>query len=244
MEATALYTGTGYLDKNPDWHVGDSAWKAGHVQAMLIRHNLRPATVAEVGCGAGEILRTLHSVMPKHVRFDGYEVSPAAYELCRTRRTDGLEYHLADLLSVPGTFDLVLCMDVFEHVEDVFGFLRKLRTKGRHTIFHVPLDISAYSAMTNALARGRAAFGHIHYYNRPTALALLSECGYEVVDWFYTFGFQSPGQRATTLKRRAFMAAWWTLHKVNHELAARMMGAGILVLARSSATFRQPSASA
>ena len=45
-----------YLRNNPAWHVEDSSWKARQVMKMLNRNSLNPKTVAEAGCGAGEIL--------------------------------------------------------------------------------------------------------------------------------------------------------------------------------------------
>jgi len=55
-----LYTSGEYAAKNPDWHQEHSVWKALHVQRMLEKHNIRPARLAEVGCGAGGILESLH----------------------------------------------------------------------------------------------------------------------------------------------------------------------------------------
>ena len=46
-----LYLDGGYCANNPDWHTGDSPWKAAHVVAMLDRHRLAPKTICEVGCG-------------------------------------------------------------------------------------------------------------------------------------------------------------------------------------------------
>ena len=94
--AAVQYTDGQYLEHNPTWHVEDSPWKAGHVLEMLKRHGLSPRTVCEVGCGAGEILRQLHDRMGGDVRFVGYEISPQAYELSRTRATERLEFRLQD----------------------------------------------------------------------------------------------------------------------------------------------------
>jgi ubiquinone/menaquinone biosynthesis C-methylase UbiE len=95
--------------------VEDSPWKARQVLKMLSRHDLRPRVIAEVGCGAGEILRQLHDRMEASVRFVGYEISPQAYELARRRESDRLSFHLHDLLcaeaATDGSFDPVLAME-------------------------------------------------------------------------------------------------------------------------------------
>src|SRR3954452_3904644 len=113
------YTGGEYTRDNPTWHVEHSPWKAEQVLRIAERNGLRPAKVVEVGSGAGEILRTLQDRMPGDVSFVGYEIAPDAYELAVTRERPGLRFHLADFLQAPEEdVDLLLVMDVIEHVED------------------------------------------------------------------------------------------------------------------------------
>ena len=50
----------------------------------------RPRSICEVGCGAGEILRILHDRLEPD-RSVGFEIAPAAHELCLGRTTGGLE---------------------------------------------------------------------------------------------------------------------------------------------------------
>src|SRR5438128_921168 len=105
---TARYLDASYLEKNPTWHVEDSAWKAQHVLAMLKRNHLAPPTIAEVGCGAGEILKQLHDAMDDNVHFVGYDISPQAHALSEPRTRERLQFKLADFLQEQDTtFDLI-----------------------------------------------------------------------------------------------------------------------------------------
>jgi SAM-dependent methyltransferase len=198
---------------------------------MLERHGIVPATVCEVGCGAGEILKSLAGHLEPGTRFFGYEISPDAYRLCARKNGGNFAFKLANLLEEPAHFDLVMAMDVFEHVEDCFAFLRKLRGKGRHKIFHIPLDLSAMS-----LARGRKlldmrrSVGHIHYFSKETALALLEDTGYKVIDHFYTSGATELG--GLGWKTRLMKGPRQALYAMNPDAAARMLGGySLLVLA-------------
>lgn len=56
---TSQYTNGIYLEKVKDWHVGDSIWKASKVMQMIRSHQLSPASICDVGCGAGVILAEL-----------------------------------------------------------------------------------------------------------------------------------------------------------------------------------------
>lgn len=77
-------------------------------------------------------------------------------------------------------------MDVVEHVEDCFGFLREIRNKAEYKLFHIPLDMSVSLLVRDRIAHLRQCVGHIHYFTKGTALSLLRETGYQVIDCFYT----------------------------------------------------------
>src|SRR5688500_859204 len=114
----SMYADGTYLRNTPDWHASDSPWKARHIQAMLERNGLAPATVCEVGCGAGEVLVSLAGLMPATTQFFGYDISPDAYRICSAKAGRNVNFRLGNLLEMPGRFDLAMAIDVFEHVED------------------------------------------------------------------------------------------------------------------------------
>ena len=84
MGTSELYTGGDYLERNPDWHVADSAWKCDRIEELLPQAP-RLESVCEVGCGAGEILRQLHDRRPSIGRLVGYEIAEAPYEMALAR---------------------------------------------------------------------------------------------------------------------------------------------------------------
>lgn len=232
-QAEQQYIDGAYLERNPTWHVEDSPWKASHIFRMVARNDLEPTTICEVGCGAGEVLSQLQGRMPDRCRFWGYDISPQAYELASRRANDRMVFRQADLIAEPeATFDLMLVIDLIEHLDDYYGFLRKLKPHGGHFLFHIPLDLSAYSVWRSyPLLDLRASVGHIHYFTKDTALAALRETGYQVVDWFYpdrqpVFRGQAPRQKALTLLRQLML-------RINPDLAVRLLGGrSLLVLAR------------
>jgi len=188
-ERTAeMYQDGTYLERNRSWHVEDSPWKAQQILSILAANGIEPSTVAEVGCGAGEILRQL-SLTLGATRFTGYEPSPQAFELCRIRKRTNLTFHCQDLPPEGAHFDCLLCIDVFEHVPDYMGFLTALRSKANYKVFHIPLDISVRSVMSGTMTGVRQLSGHLHYFTRDSALAALEDCGYDILDSRYTAVF-------------------------------------------------------
>ena len=226
-----IYRTGAYLEKNPTLHTGESPWKVAHIAAMLRRHDLAPRSVCDAGCGAGLILQLLEPHLPPDAILHGYDISPQAVERCRLHETARRRYFCQDLLAA-GTepYDLLLAIDVFEHVPDYLGFLHRLRAKAALKIFHVPLELCAMAAVSRRwLPESREQAGHLHYFNRETALAALRDTGYEIVDWFYTPAYELCRRergRRDRLLRLLFRFA-------SADLTARVLGGySLLVLAR------------
>jgi hypothetical protein len=224
------YTDGAYLADNPTWGVEDSAWKAKKIYALLEKNRLNPSSICEVGCGAGEILSQLSLKLPQS-KCAGYEVSPQAFELCQTRRSEKLEFHLADLTAETVHFDLLLCIDVFEHVEDYIGFIKNIKDKATFKLFHIPLDMSVLAILSGSMLKAREQLGHLHYYSKDTALATLADAGYKIVDWQYATAFSDIPAKSV----RAGIAKWprKLLDAVSPDLNAKLLGgSSLLVLAQ------------
>lgn len=219
---SSIYSDGEYARRQPTFHVEDAPWKAEHILAMLVKHGLHPARVVDVGCGAGAILRELQAELAPEISFEGYDVSPQGIELARKHENERLRFFCQDLSAVPDSaYDLALCIDVFEHVEDYLGFLRMLHKKASYTLFHIPLDMTVVSVLRNSPAYTREAVGHLHYFSPDTALLTLKDTGYEIVDWHFTPARidQTPTRAARLLKiprRLAF--------SVNQWMTARILG--------------------
>lgn len=228
----SIYETGEYVERNPTYHVEDSSWKATQILKMIEKHRLEPRTVCEVGCGAGEVLRQLQSQLPAETGFSGYEISPAAFALCQPRASERLQFYCEDLITARAPyFDLLLCIDVFEHVPDYLNFLKALRDKGRYKIFHIPLDMSAQWVLRGRpILREREQAGHLHYFMKDTALSTLSDTGYDVLDWVYTAGAidhpRSVKAKLASLPRRV-------LARINQDFVVRVLGGySLLVLAK------------
>ncbi len=223
-----------YLKDNPTWHVEQSPWKATQVLKMVERNKLQPKTVVEIGCGAGEILNQLYQRMPdKNVEFSGYEIAPDAFTLSQSRTRDRLHFFHEDLLQSNNKFDLMLMIDVFEHVDDYLGFLRKSKEKATYKIFHIPMDIAVLSVLNNNPMRQRKDVGHLHYYTKDTALATLKDTGHEIIDWFYTKGGLELTDQKLNLKGRFTNFLRRVTYAMSPDFSVKMFGGfSLMVLAK------------
>jgi 2-polyprenyl-3-methyl-5-hydroxy-6-metoxy-1,4-benzoquinol methylase len=139
---------------------------------------LRPASVLDAGCGEGETLERLHDLLPGDVC--GFDINPACVRFA-SARLPGYRFDTGDVFHVgheDGRFELVLCLEVLEHLADPDLALRELsRVSSRQIVISVPNE--PFFRLTN-LARGMYVrrWGdhpeHCQHWNRSSLAALLA----------------------------------------------------------------------
>jgi len=225
---TQIYCDGTYLTRNPTWGEEDSKWKAAQVLKILDRHGIHPSTIAEVGCGAGGVVQELARRFGDSM-IVGYDISPDAIALANPKTAPNLEFRLQDICGTDEKYDLILALDVMEHVEDYLSFLRTLRNRAQWKVFHIPLDMNVQAvARVSPIRYSRTQFGHLHYFSSYTAFETLTYAGYQIRYWFYTHGcVELPGSsrlnRIMRVPRRLAL-------RVNENLAVRFLGGSSLMV--------------
>jgi SAM-dependent methyltransferase len=129
------------------------------------------ARILDAGCGSGRNMVEL----ARHGEITGIELSPTSVRLARARNCgEVLEGSVLDLPFPEGAFDLVVSLDVIEHLQDDAGALRELRRvtrPGGALLVTVP----AYQWLWS----GHDEVNHHHRrYNRRTLLAAAVSAGW------------------------------------------------------------------
>lgn len=220
---TSYIDGSYHAKTGGTWHVEDAPFKARQVRRMLERHpELKAQSICDIGCGAGGVLAELDRIIEPTVQLVGYDVSPKAHSLslgfenrrCRFVRGEDTQ-----------TFDLALVLDVVEHVEDCFTFMRQCGAKATWKIYHIPLDASASLVLRGAHCWD--SVGHLHLFTLETALKSVEHSDQRVIDWFLTpVSLERPHRRATRLTN-------FTRRILPKILGARLLGGySIMILAQ------------
>ena len=231
MSELSMYNDGRYLSRHPGWHENDSVWKASQVLSLLSERDFRPTSIVDIGCGTGGVLEVIAGAL-NGTRLVGYDLSAQA--IAMVERSDRVELKVGTPHDVNEHYDLLLSLDVFEHVEDYLGFLRSLQPIADWFVFHIPLDISAQSVVRERpLLTARSSVGHLHYFTRATALASLQTAGFEIVCDRLLHPGVLPGRRVKT--RIANMPRSLG-RRLRPQLSARILGGStLLVLAAARA---------
>ena len=155
---------------------------------------LLPATaerILEVGCGAGATLAWLKQRWPDAwvagADVNAEQIALAAARIDHAERCD-LDRTVPSI--APSSIDLLLCLDVLEHLRDPWAALRTLGAlvrPGGCVIASVP-NVRHASVLWPLLCRGRWHYGgsgildrtHLRFFTRASAIELVRDAGFEV----------------------------------------------------------------
>jgi 2-polyprenyl-3-methyl-5-hydroxy-6-metoxy-1,4-benzoquinol methylase len=137
-----------------------------------------PESVLDAGCGEGETLERLQGTLPREVQ--GFDNNPACVAFA-SARLPAYRFRTGDVCHIDhedDRFDLVLCLEVLEHLADPARAMRELvRVSRRHIIISVPNE--PLFRLTN-LARWKyvGRWGdhpeHCQHWNRASLTAFLA----------------------------------------------------------------------
>jgi hypothetical protein len=166
--------------------------------------------------------------------FQGYDIAPQAIALAQKKENDRLHFTQADFTQVDASFDLILLIDMIEHVENCFHLLRQVRARSQYIMIQFSLDLTVGALLRSRTLLGfrstHGHVGHLHYFTKNIALALLEDLGFEIVDAVYT----PEPEPATDPFGRALALVRKGLYGLDKDLAVRLLGGHkLLVLAKS-----------
>lgn len=160
--------------------------------------------VLEVGCGVGTFTRRLLAA-PDLRHLLSIDVSAAAVSHCRTTiQHPSLEVRHMPVEDVQGSFDLVVCMNVLEHIDDhrrALGHMLRLLTAGGTLFLLVPAHQFLFSSFD-------ALSGHHRRYSKRGMRALIGEAAGEPPLRVRQFYFNTIGA-----------IGYWAVYKVLRKAA-------------------------
>ncbi|MGC6493973.1 MAG: methyltransferase domain-containing protein [Myxococcota bacterium] len=168
-----------YGQRNPGWHREDAIFKAEEVLHALQQHNWAPSSIADLGCGSAEVVSELGRRLDVPVTLTAWD--PAPIEATGPPTHPSVR-RLSSPVPPALDADLVLLLDVLEHLEHPESMLRAARDIAPKAIIRLPLELSVLDRIRpQRLRHAREVYGHLHHYTTHSALALLRRAGWRVM---------------------------------------------------------------
>lgn len=169
--------------------------RARNVLALIPR-DTRYAEILDAGAGTGTFSFELARMFPE-ARVLGVDLLPAEVEAAESiRRRAGMEnvrFERADIVDfgLKDRFDLAVCVDILEHIEDDRSALRSLFASlrpGGLLVLHVPALYRRYPIWRKSLNFDVAT--HVRAgYEPEEILEKVAEAGFSLRDSGFTYGF-------------------------------------------------------
>lgn len=162
-----------------------------HIREDIVRQvsKLAVRSVLDVGCGSGENLAALAASGPYEL--SGVDVSSEGIELARKRVATARLLSVLDVEhdALPDRYDLVMSIQVVEHVVDDVAALRNIAKMARRYVF--------ISTLAGTMRSSEVLTGHVRNYSPVELRRKLEVVGLRVVDVHgWGFPFYSPIYRS------------------------------------------------
>ncbi len=225
-----IYTDGTYSKSNPSWHVEDAPWKACQVLALLARERLNVRTVIDIGCGTGDVLAQIAIKLPGLLSLKGYEVNQCVINQDIRTNDPRISFSHIQSFGVGSEADLLVCMDVVEHVPDYLGFLAQCKKAAKFKIYHIPLDVHASSVIRGSCVLRTEEVGHLHYFTAESALRSLERSGHIIKSVCYTFKRTFPSLKSGPVPIAAHTVRFLGCFLSKKHVARWLGGLSLLVL--------------
>jgi 2-polyprenyl-3-methyl-5-hydroxy-6-metoxy-1,4-benzoquinol methylase len=197
-----------YLTKNPLKQARLTVFKQ-NIKAIVSQLKLKEeAVILDIGCGEGFVTCLLEEALPKNKIF-GVDISAQAIKFAKTM-TKGAEFiqgNIYDNDLEDNKYDLVVCTEVLEHLENPDAAVAELmRISGRYILITVPEEpyfcMGNFLSMKNIVRLGNPK-DHLNLWTKAAFGKFLKQ---KLDDSDFKI----------TEKKRLFPWQLWILEKVNH----------------------------
>ena len=174
MEAVKVYKQTKYTSNN---------WVVQFLNRVYLQnitdlvHRAKPRSLLDVGCGEGVVLRHLDRHL-SGVTVVGLDIDGSGLRVAQSQNSVSLlQGSVYALPFAPASFDLVLCCEVLEHLEQPHAALAELTRVTRGLVLlsvpNEPVWRLSNMARAKYLSRFGNTMGHIQHWTRWGFLRLV-----------------------------------------------------------------------
>jgi len=167
---------------------------------MLARYQKKsptPLRILDIGCGTGLLMQE----MQRYGTVEGVDISAQAIAYCKERGLSTVQEASAEVLPYPSeSFDVVVILDVLEHLKDDSAGLNEIKrvlVPGGRAIITVPAFMFLWS-ITDVLSE------HYRRYTRREICAAVKKTGLHIQRATYFNTFLFPAIAAVRLSVRVF----------------------------------------
>src|SRR3989344_1869663 len=162
-----------------------SNWKVGKILTVLNQNkSIKVNSLLDFGCGPGNILSFLDKKMNLK-RVYGFDISKSMIKIARKNFPKAKYIISKDLADFSNKVDLVIFIDVLEHVPEPIKILKQASKISKYQFVKIPLENTLLRNMAKFIGLNKVSSeGHINFWHKDEFLDLLDESGFKVIDFW------------------------------------------------------------
>lgn len=253
---TDPYVDDKYWAKNQNFFEIDTLFKVNKIipfiEIALKEINKDEINILDVGGGSGLILmhiaRYIESSHQIRVNKFALDLSPKALKIQKNNNPDLLKTLKEDISQCSlknGEIDIVLMIDVLEHVPDTRKTLSELQRISSFTIFKVPIENTISFKVINLFSGNKYKkkindMGHIHIFSEKKLLIEIKKSYGTIIDYYYTNifyelykrGKDSSGNKISFFKKIIYYFSS-IIFKISPKISSAILTDYIMVIAKN-----------
>lgn len=156
----------------------------------ILPSKLEIDSVAEIGCGTGEIIANFRSHCELHRV--GFDISPLNIATAK-ERFPHVTFTDQNFALWEDNFDVVILSDVIEHVPDDVEFLSAAAKLGKYVLVNLPLE-DCWIYRSRQYGPDDPS-GHLKKYSLSDGFQLFKDARLEVLSWRQKWPLEEPQER-------------------------------------------------
>ena len=216
---TDIYNDNSYLEKNPSLHTEDSKFKFQNIKRFLssIEVKNNRIKILDIGGGAGIIGKLVLEYFQESgiiVTFHSLDLSTQMLKIQLKNNPQIKKIINCSINECPkSNYDLVLMIDVIEHIEGKEDSAKILNKLGKNIIYNIPIEINFFDILKYLKSffryykRQKKRWGHIHFFSFTSSQSFLKR-HYKIIDSYfqpYCFHYRYSDNESYLKLRRDFL---------------------------------------
>lgn len=242
-----------YIANNPTLALEDVEYKFYYIQQLLqkIEVSNNKVTILDVGGGGGFLGRMICDYFfkqGKSIEFHILDVSQKMIEVQKNNNPYVSKSHNCYLedLNVDTKFDLVLMIDVIEHIPNKDEASSMLQKISKYTIYNIPTEVNLIDVLRNLYMKNKyfklqtETLGHLHFFSYLSAFNHFNKYFKPIESFFpdyarhilYSDTKEFDAQRNNKLRKYELKVSIW-IYKYMKFLAPFLIQGSLFILGKS-----------
>lgn len=174
------------LEQEAQWLALSAPQKVESIVQLLLRENIKPNSILELGCGTGSVIRECQR---RGLAKEYFAVDSSKQALNYLQQNSkNIKTLQADITKQKNyfnqKFDVIILSHVLEHIHDETVFLQFLKANlnYKYLIIEVPLENLFFSRIKNLFRdRTKNAAGHVNFYTSNSFFKLIENNNFQIL---------------------------------------------------------------